>query len=261
MRKQTDRGLRLPAVLALALACAGGVTSAGAASSSAHYQIERSAIASGGHSQSSHFQLTSAIDQDSPTGPGLSAHYTLYAGFISVPDRDADGVPDNTDNCPTAANANQLDTDGDDLGDACDLDDDGDGISDTDELSLNTNPLLADTDGDGLDDGVETGMDGNPADYQPGVDTDPRNPDTDGDGLPDGSDPDPLLSPDGDLAPRGAPDGVIDGGDVLVALRIALGLVAATPLDLAHGDVYPPGAPDGVINLQDLLLIRQLGGP
>jgi Ca2+-binding RTX toxin-like protein len=36
------------------------------------------------------------------------------------PDRDADGVPDTTDNCPNVSNANQADGDGDGLGTVCD---------------------------------------------------------------------------------------------------------------------------------------------
>lgn len=63
---------------------------------------------------------------------------------------------------------------------------------------------------------------------------------------------------DGDLAPLNAPDGVINAGDVLIAMRITLGLVAAGDQQLAHGDVYPPGNPDGVINLQDLILITRI---
>jgi hypothetical protein len=63
---------------------------------------------------------------------------------------------------------------------------------------------------------------------------------------------------DGDVAPLNAPDGVVNAADVLVAIRITLGLVAAGPLQLANGDIYPPGDPDGVINLQDLILITEI---
>ena len=62
---------------------------------------------------------------------------------------------------------------------------------------------------------------------------------------------------DGDLAPLGTPDGLINTADYLVASRIVLGQVIATDLDYAHGDLYPVNAPDGVINVQDLLLLQQ----
>lgn len=42
--------------------------------------------------------------------------------LISVNDQDADGVPDVTDNCPAIANADQIDSDWDGQGDACDPD-------------------------------------------------------------------------------------------------------------------------------------------
>ncbi|MGH9870388.1 MAG: Ig-like domain-containing protein [Candidatus Polarisedimenticolia bacterium] len=100
-------------------------------------------------------------------------------------DADGDSFVDLCDNCPTVANANQLDTDGDAAGNACDPDDDNDGLLDTEELALGTDPLLSDTDGDGLSDFDEVRVHG----------TDPLDPDPDGDGCPDpvelarGSDP------------------------------------------------------------------------
>lgn len=61
---------------------------------------------------------------------------------------DADGVQDNLDNCPSMANADQVDTDNDGMGDICDPDDDNDGIPDfTDNCPLVPNPDQQDSDG------------------------------------------------------------------------------------------------------------------
>lgn len=64
-----------------------------------------------------------------------SFHWAPNMALIDAPppdlDADSDGVADASDNCPTAANADQLDTDADGAGDACDTDLDGDGIENT----------------------------------------------------------------------------------------------------------------------------------
>ncbi len=55
-------------------------------------------------------------DQASDHDPGVARFRIAPA-----PDMDGDGVPDASDNCPAAPNAAQADSDGDGLGNACDL--------------------------------------------------------------------------------------------------------------------------------------------
>jgi len=65
-------------------------------------------------------------------------------------DLDSDGISDALDNCPSAANPDQADKDGDGLGNACDADDDNDGVLDgSDNCPLEINPDQGDADGDG----------------------------------------------------------------------------------------------------------------
>src|SRR5690606_3309971 len=67
---------------------------------------------------------------------------------VEPDDADSDGVPDDTDNCPSVPNTNQRDHDGDARGDACDKcphlasatdpDDDSDGVGNACDPRPNT---------------------------------------------------------------------------------------------------------------------------
>jgi len=77
----------------------------------------------------------------------------VVEGFQDDDDDDNDGILDVDDNCPLIGNADQADTDGDGLGDACDPDDDNDGILDADDNCPTTaNADQADADVDGIGD-------------------------------------------------------------------------------------------------------------
>ncbi len=139
------------------------------------------------------------------------------------------------------------------------LDTDGDGLSDDDEVNLyGTSPNDVDSDDDGLSDYEEVIV----------YFTSPNDDDSDDDFINDydevinGSDPKDDTSwpnyADGDIAPLGSPDGVVNAGDYLVAQRISLDEISATSLELSHGDLFPAGSPDGVIDTSDLILLLKL---
>jgi len=80
---------------------------------------------------------------------------------LASSDVDGDGVVNAQDNCPTVANADQSDLDGDFIGDLCDADMDGDGVinaSDNCPKAVNTGQV--DLDGDGLGNACDDDLDG-----------------------------------------------------------------------------------------------------
>lgn len=71
-------------------------------------------------------------------------------------DADGDLVCTNVDNCPSVSNPDQVNTDGDSEGDACDADKDNDGVDNAvDNCELTPNPDQTDTDTDGSGDACD----------------------------------------------------------------------------------------------------------
>lgn len=197
--------------------------------------------------------------------PGQEDDNSNGIGNACEPDFDNDGILDSDDNCPFIANFDQLDNENDGQGDVCDLDDDNDGLLDTFELSIGTDPFLADTDGDNLSDFDEVNYDGNAGAYNPVTDTNPLVADTDNDGYNDdieimySSDPLEITSipADGDINM----DGSVNIIDLVISINIALGLHTPTADELIKGDVAPLASgvpsPNGIIDTGDVLLIQR----
>jgi hypothetical protein len=85
----------------------------------------------------------------------------VSVGPVCGDDSDGDGVNDDEDNCPSAANSDQADLDEDGLGNVCDDDQDGDGVSnDADNCPFDVNSDQADTDHDGAGSACDDDVDG-----------------------------------------------------------------------------------------------------
>lgn len=133
-----------------------------------------------------------ADDDNDGTADGSDA-FPLDADETA--DTDEDGVGDNGDNCPLTSNANQLNTDGDENGNVCDLDDDNDTVADTDDnCPVTANADQANFDEDSQGDACDTDDDNDglsDADEEERQSL-PQNPDTDGDSYLDGADNCPI---------------------------------------------------------------------
>lgn len=61
----------------------------------------------------------------------------------------------------------------------------------------------------------------------------------------------------GDIAPRAAPDGVLDAADLVVLQRVILGQIVPTRRERVVADVAPIGSPDGRIDVADLVVLAR----
>ncbi|MFN8131878.1 MAG: thrombospondin type 3 repeat-containing protein [Solirubrobacteraceae bacterium] len=169
----------------------------------------------------------------SSSSPAFTAdQFLMNISATVLSDSDSDGRADDTeDNCPSVANPDQANADGDALGDACDADDDNDGLSDADEAAHGTNPLVADTDGDGT---------GDAADNCGTIPNDQADADADGQGNACDADDDNDGVPDAVEAQRGTSPTDLDSDDDGIADG------AETASDPRRKDTDRDGLTDGV---------------
>ena len=86
--------------------------------------------------------------------------YRVFAFYDDLSDEDGDGIASYLDNCFLVANDDQVDTDNDFLGNACDSDDDNDGVADSEDAFPLDASESVDTDNDGIGNNADTDDDG-----------------------------------------------------------------------------------------------------
>jgi gliding motility-associated-like protein len=147
-------------------------------------------------------QAVFSVAADAPTGTqslksqddSTKEIKTLSFQLFVIRDKDLDTILDVDDNCPDDANRDQLDTDNDSIGDACDDDDDNDGYLDVeDNCPLFNSQDQNDNDNDGEGDPCDDDDDNDGVldinDNAP-FDVNPDQKDTDNDGIGNVIDPD-----------------------------------------------------------------------
>ena len=122
-----------------------------------------------------------AVRYNVQDGNGNAAIEVIRNVTVEDVDTDGDGILDANDNCVSEPNADQLDTDGDTVGNVCDLDDDNDGVVDNEDAFPLDSAESVDTDSDGVGnnadqdddgDGVVDSLDAFPLDPSETMDTD-----------------------------------------------------------------------------------------
>jgi uncharacterized repeat protein (TIGR01451 family) len=160
-------------------------------------------------------------------------------GDVCDGDDDNDTALDESDNCPLMPNSDQTDADSDGLGDTCDPDDDNDGVPDDTDLCPAD---LEDVDGfqdlDGCPD-PDNDSDGilDAADNCPLV-SNPGQENADGDGQGDACDPDDdndAVPDDADLCPNTPAGTPVDGNGCPVTPGCANTIVGTEGFDLLFG--------------------------
>ena len=115
-------------------------------------------------------EISAQLDPTDPNGfvtglsfiipNGNSSQVVMSMTPVTASDMDDDGFEDSEDNCWNMSNTDQLDTDGDNLGDLCDLDDDNDGLDDSNDVFPLDPSEQMDSDNDGIGNNLDSDDDG-----------------------------------------------------------------------------------------------------